>query len=234
MTTLLNTASVPTKTVSFGWACLKYMQKLGWDLKHQEHPDRPGEYWIQFGIEDFAATGHPLPNNFGADEFNDRYVTLIWIPKSNSCVLIQNDAATTEPGKYYTYNPMNEDGAMRMNLETQYKAWKIGPHGKRAYEAMVQRGPVGYTRDKNEDGSRTGDLKYTSSDNGCNLHHAGDSFLIDMWGAGCQVLRFVADHVKRMGYAKTYLPKNGFYAYGILDGSKFYEYWKSLGIPSAI
>jgi hypothetical protein len=215
--------------LSFGWACLKRMLLLGWDLTHHEHKTRKGEYWIQWGIEDVTSLGVPLPNDFWDDEYNDRYCTGIWIPAKNSFVMTLNCAATVEPGVYYTTHPMNPKGAARLNNEVQFKAWGWGTHGNAVrYRAMVQKADLSYTRDLNQDGFRTGDKQYTSDDNYINLHHGFDSNTIDRNGAACQVVRRQADHEFRNSQADQYPhPVGDYFAYGILDGAKFAAFWKS-------
>ena len=64
---------------------------------------------------------------------------------------------TTEPGYYYTDNPMNPKGAARIAFG-QYRAWQIGIHGvSEPHEALVQVGLVRVHRDYNRDMVRTGD-----------------------------------------------------------------------------
>jgi hypothetical protein len=215
--------------LSFGWACLKRMQALNWDLEHHEHHERKGEYWVQWGIEDCTKLGAPLPNNFWDDEFNDRYCTGIWIPAKNSFVVTLNCAATVEPGVWYTTHPMNPRGAARLDNEVQFKAWRWSMHGsKNPYRAMCQAADVGYTRDLNMDGVRTNDKHYVSSNNYLNLHHGGNDLKIDRNSAGCQVVRFVEDHEFRNRQADEYPhPKGDYFAYGILDGQKLADFWKT-------
>jgi Fungal chitosanase of glycosyl hydrolase group 75 len=228
-----NTPVVAEKTeklrLSFGWACLKRMQALGWDLEHHEHRERKGEYWIQWGIEDCTKLGVPLPNDFWDDEYNDRYCTGIWIPAKQSFTLTLNEPATVEPGIYYTTHPMNPLGAARLDNETQFKAWRWGMHGSvRRYRAMVQAAKLSYTRDLNQDGFRSGDEHYTTAENYINLHHGWDSDEIDRNGAGCQVVKRQAAHDYRNNQADEYpYPEGDYFAYGILDGGKLAEFWRS-------
>jgi len=65
--------------------------------------------------------------------------------------------ATTEPGFYYTYNPMNPKGAARIAFG-QYRAWQVGLHGySDPHEALIQVEEVKVHRDLNQDMIRTGD-----------------------------------------------------------------------------
>jgi len=59
--------------------------------------------------------------------------------------------ATTEPGFYYTDNPMNPKGAARIKFG-QYTAWQVGLHGySNPHEALVQVEEVAVHRDYNRD-----------------------------------------------------------------------------------
>ena len=71
-------------------------------------------------------------------------------------------AATTEPGRYWTENPMSPLGAARIEFG-QYKSWQVGMH-RNNHEALVQTGgEVTVCRDLNKDGQRTGDKRQTES-----------------------------------------------------------------------
>jgi hypothetical protein len=109
--------------------------------------------------------------------------------------------ATTEPGSFYTYNPMNPGGAARIKFG-QYKAWQVGAHVTASVNqnpALVQVENVTVHRDANEDGFRTGD-KLDTGLFGINQHHANDSPRTDIgrWGAGCLVGQTAAGHKKFM------------------------------------
>jgi hypothetical protein len=99
--------------------------------------------------------------------------------------------ATTEPGYFYTQNPMNPDGCARIQFG-QYHAWQVGYHGVAdPHEALVQYDNVTLCRDLNQDYSRIGDKLYTGYDFGINQHWGGDSPVdsIGRWSAGCLVGR---------------------------------------------
>ena len=67
--------------------------------------------------------------------------------------------ATTEPGAWYTDNPMNPNGAFRIAFGYHKDAWEIGLHGNsEPHEALVQVEEVLGYRDYNRDGMRTGDF----------------------------------------------------------------------------
>ena len=102
---------------------------------------------------------------------------------------------TTEPGYWYTDNPMNPDGAARIAFG-QYRAWQIGIHGvSDPHEALVQVGLVRVHRDYNRDMVRTGDA-IDEGYFGINQHW-GYSHPVDDIGtasAGCLVGRTRTGH----------------------------------------
>ena len=101
--------------------------------------------------------------------------------------------ATTDPGKHWVENVMNEDGVAILK-ENQYRgSHKIGLHqGK--YEALRQQKPVQVYRDNDLDGNY--DLLEENIQGGIfgiNIHRATKyegrkSTQIDKWSAGCQVI----------------------------------------------
>jgi hypothetical protein len=126
---------------------VKYMQ-----AKNYQVFTNPREYNIVYveGInEDWSVNSDP-PN-----QFNDRRIVIEvvdGIPK-----IVNHWQATTEPGKYYTFNPMNTGGAARIKFG-QYKAWAVGLHGNAdRHQALVQVAPITVHRDFNKDFQRTGD-----------------------------------------------------------------------------
>ena len=101
--------------------------------------------------------GADADGSCNADEpncFNDRRLLLQVL--NGSPAIIGNWEATTEPGNYYTHNPMNPGGAARIAFG-QYVAWSVGTHGKDRHEALVQVAPIRVHRDFNRDYKRTGD-----------------------------------------------------------------------------
>ena len=102
-------------------------------------------------------------------------------------------SCTTDPGKYWTENLLNEDGVAILK-ENQYRStYQIGLHqGK--YQALKQVKPVEVYRDDNLDNCY--DLNESSVQEGMfgiNIHRAtsyegATSTQIDKWSAGCQVI----------------------------------------------
>ncbi len=111
--------------------------------------------------------------------------------------------ATTEPGYYYTDNPMNPNGAARIAFG-QYKAWQVGIHGvAEPHEALVQVGSVRVYRDWNRDMMRTGDA-LDEGYFGINQHHGFDHPTDDIHtaSAGCLVGRTRQEHQSFMRIIK--------------------------------
>jgi hypothetical protein len=112
--------------------------------------------------------------------------------------------ATTEPGRYYTMNPMVPQGAARIAFGQYLNAWKIGLHGVNyPHEALVQIEPVRIHRDLNKDGFRTNDAVFYDVI-GLNQHTTSNApRTIGHWSAGCLVGRYPSTHRKFMEYLKA-------------------------------
>lgn len=107
--------------------------------------------------------------------------------------------ATTEPGYYYTDNPMNPNGAARIAFG-QYRAWQVGTHGySDPHDALIQVGLVRVHRDWNRDMMRTGDA-IDEGYFGINQHWGYDHPIDDIHtaGAGCFVGRRRVEHLDFM------------------------------------
>jgi peptidoglycan hydrolase-like protein with peptidoglycan-binding domain len=134
-------------------------------------------------IEGANADGVPNADKF--NEWNDRRIVIeiaMGTPQ-----IVGNWLATTEPGHYYTVNPMNPKGAARIAFG-QYPAWQVGTHGNsEPHEALVQTGVVKLHRDRNKDGFRTGDPEDIGSHFGINQHWGYDNQLVGKASAGCLV-----------------------------------------------
>jgi hypothetical protein len=99
-------------------------------------------------------------------------------------------AATTDPGKYYTTNPMNRKGTAHLVLGNHIGIWMIGSH-KNEYEALVQWGnEVTVWRDRNKNNVKDQGELVESGYFGINCHtDMGVDMFIDYASAGCQVIR---------------------------------------------
>jgi hypothetical protein len=119
---------------------------IQWDSSNRKTAKQYRRVWIS------AET----PNADRLDEWNDRRLIIEFV--EGVPYIFGNWAATTEPGRWYTLNPMNRQGAARIAFG-QYRAWRMGMHGsgKTRHEALVQVNPIRVCRDLNKDAIRTGD-----------------------------------------------------------------------------
>ncbi|MGF1524741.1 MAG: peptidoglycan-binding domain-containing protein [Leptolyngbyaceae cyanobacterium] len=172
---------------------IKYMQAKGYNIA-----TRPYEYNIVY-LEGADADGKP--NRDRPNYFNDRRLLITFangVPN-----IVGNWEATTEPGSYYTYTPMNARGAARIKFG-QYKAWQVDIHGTaEPHEALVQVGEVSVYRDYNQDFMRTNDQVDTGGF-GINQHWGYDYPGNDIVtaSAGCLVGRTRKGHQEFMAIVK--------------------------------
>lgn len=109
---------------------------------------------------------------------------------------IEEFSITTDPGKYWLNNPINNDGCAIV-VPGQYRGvWKIGYHqGK--YQALIQDKPIKVYRDDNKDDVYDFEpSKIREGYYGINLHRSNpytESYYVDKWSAGCQVFKRVTD-----------------------------------------
>ncbi|BAZ53287.1 peptidoglycan binding domain-containing protein [Nostoc sp. NIES-4103] len=117
--------------------------------------------------------------------------------------IVDHWQATTEPGRHYTFNPMNSQGAARIKFG-QYKSWAVGVHGNaERHEALVQVAPITVHRDFNKDFKRTGD-KLDTGLFAINQHWGYDAPRNDIKNAsaGCLVGRMRQGHREFMAIVK--------------------------------
>lgn len=181
----------------FASRIIKYMQ-----LRNYWVARLPGFLNIVY-VEGADADGTPNADKF--NEFNDRRI-VIAIEGGKPKILL-NCLGTTEPGKFYTDNPINTGGAARIDFN-QYKAWRVGIHraGRpTAHEALVQVGVISVFRDLNKDGKRTGDRIDVGSSFFVNQHsgHNAPAGNIGKASAGCLVGRSHDEHRGFMKLVKT-------------------------------
>jgi len=137
-----------------------------------------------------SSTGDQVTNKF------DDKMTISFKDPDGNWKYYESDC-TTDPGKHWVENIMNEDGVAILKPGQYRGSHKVGLHqGK--YEALRQQKPVKVYRDNNEDG------KYDMIEEnvkegifGINIHKAGSrvagSTQIDKWSAGCQVFAKESD-----------------------------------------
>ncbi len=187
---LNNEPSDDTQT-RFAKRILRYMVKKGYWIARA-----PNMFNIVY-VEGVDTDGRP--NDDRANEWNDRRI-VIQISAGGRPVMLVNDQATTEPGRYYTQNPLNPLGAARIAFG-QYKAWVDGMH-KGRQPALVQVGPVRLHRDRNKDGKRSAsDPIDIGSSYGINQHSTSTEFdpaFVDKFSAGCMVGRRYRWHLSFM------------------------------------
>lgn len=166
-------------------------------------------------VEGINPDGSANPDKF--NEWNDLRVTIEF--QAGKPVITGSWVATTEPGDYYTKNPLNPNGAFRIAFG-QYQAWRVGIH--RDHEALVQCANLKGYRDKNKDGERGGDQIFTGSGFGVNQHWGGDASMIGKWSAGCLVGQSRQGHRQFLAIAKKdprYVKNKSYIFYtSILDG----------------
>ena len=161
--------------------------------------------------------------------FNDVRLVIKFI--DGKPVIVGKWKASTEPGNYYTFNPMNPGGAARLAMGQHLNAWCVGTHlaGRpTGHEGLVQVAPVSFYRDKNKDFKRTGDKLY-SDIIGLNQHaswgHGGE---VGRWSAGCLIGISLEEHKQFIRECKTdpnYLANKRFrFSTILLDASKVFSY----------
>lgn len=139
------------------------------------------------------------PNGNRPNYWDDLRI-LVRVHGDNSAEILGAWEATTEPGVYWTDNPMNADGAFHLDLGQQ-TAWSLGTYHDR--EALRQCRPIHGTRSAVHHYARDGKPDY--GDFGVH-HHCGYDYPkndIGRSSAGCQVGRTVAGHTEFMKLVHT-------------------------------
>jgi hypothetical protein len=144
------------------------------------------------------------PNDNKPNCFNDVRL-VISITEHGIPMIIGAWDGTTEPGKKWTMNPMDPQGAARIAFG-QYKAWAVGTHrpgSASAHEALVQVAEVTVYRDLNKDYQREGDKAFTGIF-GINQHWGYNLPKDDLGtsSAGCLVGRTKTGHREFMSLIK--------------------------------
>ena len=143
-------------------------------------------------------------NDDRPNAFND--LRVVFTVDASGVPQITSWDGTTEPGKYFTENPIdNVPGAARIAFG-QYKSWTVGIHrrGRRgAHEALVQERFVSVYRDLNKDYQRKNDKLYTGIF-GINQHWGYDKpkHNLGSSSAGCLVGRTMTGHREFMRLIK--------------------------------
>jgi peptidoglycan hydrolase-like protein with peptidoglycan-binding domain len=186
---------------------LKYMQAKDYAIFQGE------QYFNIIYVEGLDADGRK--NADIRNQFNDRRIIIEII--NGVPWILGNWEATTEPGDYYTYAPMNKGGAARIKFG-QYRAWQVGTHGNaEPHRALIQVQPVTVFRDLNKDFSRIGDKTETGLF-GINQHWGYDLPYNDVHNAsaGCLVGRTRDGHrefMRLIKQDKRYMANNAYVFY---------------------
>ncbi len=165
-------------TNDFASRIIKYMQKMKYRIATGEK-----EFNIVYveGVNPDGTPNKDLPN-----QFNDRRIVITI--ENGTPKIVGNWAATTEPGNYYTFNPLNPRGAARIKFG-QYKAWRFGIHGTaEPHRALIQVAPISVHRDFDRNFQRTSDFVDTGVF-AINQHYGFDHPTNDVHtaSAGCLV-----------------------------------------------
>jgi len=105
---------------------------------------------------------------------------------------------TTDPGPSILRKPINEKGTAILVPDQYRSTWKIGPHGKTRYTALIQRlGKVKVYRDNDRD--KKLEMDEATIDEGyfgINIHKHSSSYereYVKGSSAGCQVFKITSD-----------------------------------------
>jgi hypothetical protein len=137
--------------------------------------------------------------NSNRPNYWDDLRTLVRVHPSGQAELLGAWEATTEPGEYFTQNPMNDAGAFHIDLGPQ-TAWIPGAYHDAP--ALVQARSLHGTRDSARHYARDGKPDFGMF--GVH-HHKGYDYPKNNIGrssAGCQVGRTVAGHMQFMDLLK--------------------------------
>ncbi len=207
--TLLNpNQPLPDIRPSGAWIdrVIGYMVNKGYFICR--HPDCKNIIYVE-GVDPDGKLNAQTPNTF-------EDLRVVFSIQPNGVPVMQSWVGTTEPGRYYTIDHPNPEGAARIK-PGQYKSWHVGIHtgesGGNAHEALVQSEDIDIYRDKNRDFRREGPIftgKFgIDQHKGFNLpkDDAGEA------SAGCLVGRLNDGHLEFMALIKTdprYINNNGY------------------------
>lgn len=203
----------------FAEMCAAYMLSKGYLLSRD-----PGTSNIAYveGVEYDGSLNRDLPNYF-----NDRRLILYY---KDGWRFSHNAQATTEPGTFYTQNPLNKEGCARIAFG-QYVAWQHGIHNG-SQIALVQVAPIEIHRDLNRDGKRSPSDPRQWGIFHINQHttnHSGPAPLtIGKWSAGCLVGRRRQEHLIFLDLLRQDIrfkdsPKDFVYPTTIMPGDKLLQ-----------
>ncbi|MEG4959869.1 MULTISPECIES: hypothetical protein [unclassified Microcoleus] len=203
-------------TMTFAQRIIQYMEQEDYEISRGR-----GEKNIVY-VEGSDVNG--IGNDDRPNYFNDLRIIIAFNDKFQP-VIEGIWIASTEPGYYYTDNPMNPKGAARIGFG-QYVAWQVGLHGySNPHESLIQVGEVKVHRDYNRDMKRTGD-RIEWGYFGINQHWGFSYPVNDIRdaSAGCLIGRLWEEHLDFMARVKNdrrYLFDSGFvFPTTIIDRTK--------------
>ena len=126
------------------------------------------------------ANGHLALNDNRPDIYNDT-VSLVYRTEDNQKA-IRHCVGTTDPGRYYTENPMSAGGAAHLTFGQHL--YKSGPH--KGYPALRSLNELNRLwRDANGNFKPDIGEAVVESYAGVNVHAGGKTMYIGRWSAGC-------------------------------------------------
>lgn len=128
--------------------------------------------------------------------------------------------ATTDPGVFYTNNPLSDGGCAHLCYGFYKNAYIIGIHAKGKpyqHEALVQRGnKVKIWRDKNKNFEQDEIEKVEEGYFGINIHKNLSSQTNILYSsAGCQIIQYVNDFGYFMQFIKQH--KQKYFSYLLIN-----------------
>jgi lysozyme family protein len=186
------TASVPVPGSVFVDRVAAAMKAKGYRID-----TGPGEINLVY-IESYNRDG--TKNDGKPDLWND--VHMVFTYEGGKPVAKGSWTCTTQPGFYYTEHPLNPEKGAANIKPGQYTAWRVGLH-RGQYEALVQRGKLTLTRDKNKDYEREGDREEIGEYQGINQHHGNNAATVGPHSAGCLTSKMVDGHEDKMRIVKS-------------------------------
>ncbi|MFV0359624.1 peptidoglycan-binding protein [Tropicimonas sp.] len=192
---------------------IDYMRRQGYWIAR--HPGCRNIVYLE-GVDEDGTLNQDLP-----DRFND--LRLVFWLEDDGTFRRRAWQATTEPGRYWTENPMDPRGAARIAFG-QYGAWRVGMH-RDDHEGLVQVRNLKIHRDLNKDFRRTDDRTFSGL-YGINQHWGYDrpESSINRASAGCLVGRTKDGHREFMAEIKQdprYLSNDSYtFLTTILPGNK--------------
>lgn len=142
----------------------------------------------KFFMSPFSVNVYGVRMKTGTNDFDD-YICVAYYD-DHGCFMNHIFNATTDPGEHWLRDPMRSTGCAIM-VPGQYRgAYKIGPHGRKRYDAGRQYKEIPVYRDNNRDSEHNFDpdtidfgIHYT------NIHHAWSAKKVGKNSAGCMVIK---------------------------------------------